>query len=73
MCQALGWVLGYGRDHHQLPPSGASLGVWEEAVLTDNCPMAGAMESEAQDALAFREGQSDQTELSNGPLLSSSP
>lgn len=48
VCQALGWVLGYGRDHHPLPPSGISLGVGEEAVLTDNCPMAGAMESEAQ-------------------------
>lgn len=46
------------------------LGAWEEAVLTDNCPMAGAMESKARDALASREGQSNQTELSNGPLLS---
>lgn len=65
VCQALGWVLGYGCDYDPLPPSGVSVGVWEEAVLTDNCPMAGDMESEAQDALASREGQSNQTEFSN--------
>lgn len=33
---------------------------WVEAVLTDNCSMAGAMESEAQDALASREGRSNE-------------
>lgn len=70
VCQALGWVLRYEHDHDLLPPSGVSLGVWEEAVLTDNCPMAGAMQSEAPDPLASREGRSNQTELSNWPLLS---
>lgn len=34
-------------------------------MLTENCPVAGAMEREAQGALASREGQTDQTGLSN--------
>lgn len=65
VCQALGWVLGYGCDLDLLLSSGGSLGVWEEAVLTSNCPMAGAVEREAQDALASRERQPNQAGLSN--------
>lgn len=65
VCQALGWVLGYGCYLDLLLPSGGSLGVWEGAILTDNCPVAGAMEREAQDDLASREMQSNQAGLSN--------
>lgn len=55
----------YRSDHDLLPPSAGSLGAWEVPVLTENCPVAGAMEREAQGALASREGPTDQTGLSN--------
>lgn len=55
----------YRYDHDLLLPSVGSLGAWEVPVLTENCPVAGAMEREAQGALASGEGQTDQTRLSN--------
>lgn len=62
----LGLSAGIYRYHHDLlSPSADSMGAWEVPVLTENCPVAGAMEREAQGALASREGQTDQTGLSN--------